>query len=91
MNDASADNLSFILTPKVPPPFFITAHGKATNGWQVEFTALANQLYVLERSENIEAWSEVTPLTPGSGKTMVLVDTNAPTGQAFYRVICRQP
>jgi Type I phosphodiesterase / nucleotide pyrophosphatase len=91
MNDASADNLSFVLTPKTPPPFFITAHWKATNGWQVEFTTSASRLYVLERSENLEVWTEVTPPTPGSGQTAVLEDTNAPAGQAFYRVGCRPP
>jgi hypothetical protein len=90
MNDASADNLSFVLTPKTPPPF-ITSHSKTENGWQVEFTSSPGRLYVLERSENLEAWTEVTPPTPGSGQTAVLVDTNAPAGQAFYRVVCRQP
>ncbi len=39
MNDASADNLSFVLRPHPLPPFSITAHGPAGNGWQVEFTA----------------------------------------------------
>ena len=91
MNDASADNLSFILTPKTPPPFFITAHGKVTNGWKVEFTSSSGRLYVLERSEHLDVWAEITPPTPGSGQTAVLVDTNAPVGQAFYRVGSRQP
>lgn len=89
MNDASADNLSFVLTPITP--IFITAYGKVTNGWQVEFTTSASRLYVLERSQNLEAWTQVSPPTPGSGQTAVLVDTNAPAGQAFYRVGCRQP
>jgi len=91
MNDGSADNLSFVLTPKVPPPFFITAYGKVTNGWQVEFTTHTNQLYVLERSQNLEAWTPVTPPLPGTGQKAVLVDTNASMSQAFYRVGCRQP
>lgn len=89
MNDASADNLSFILTPKMPPPFFITVAAKTTNGWQVEFMTRASRLYVLERSENLEAWAEVTPFLTGSGQLAVLVDTNPPAGQAFYRVGCR--
>lgn len=90
LNDASADDLSFVLTPKTPP-FFITAHGKTTNGWQVRFTSSTNRLYVLERSENLQVWTGVTPPTPGSAQTAVLVDTNAPLGQAFYRVGCRRP
>jgi hypothetical protein len=32
MNDASADNLSFVL---MPPPVFITDYENTTNGWQV--------------------------------------------------------
>lgn len=91
MNDASADNLSFILTPKTPPPFFITAHGKATNGWKIEFASSPSRLYVLERSENLAGWTEITSPTPGSDQTTVLVDINAPVGQAFYRVGSRPP
>ncbi|MST94384.1 MAG: hypothetical protein EXS33_03785 [Pedosphaera sp.] len=69
MNDASADNLSFVLTPHPLPPFSNTAHGPAGNVWQVEFTGRTNRLYVLERSEDFAAWTEVTPpaarLRPG--------------------------
>lgn len=89
LNDASADNLSFVLTPV--PPVLITAFGKVANGWQVEFTSSASRLYVLERSENLEAWTEVTPPTPGTGQTAGLVDTNAPANAVFYRVGRRQP
>ena len=91
MNDASADNLSFILTPRPLPPFFITAYGPATNGWQVQFTSTTNRLYVLERSENLATWIEITPPWPGTGQASVPVDTNAPSGQAFYRIGCRLP
>ncbi len=90
-NDASADNLAFVLTRRVPPPFFITAHGRVASGWRVEFMTMTNRLYVLERSEHLAAWTEVTPPTPGTGQTAVLVDTNTPAGQAFYRIACRQP
>ena len=88
-NDASADNLTFVLTPF--SPMLITASGRVANGWQVEFAASASQLYVLERSPNLEAWIEVTPPTRGAGQTLVLLDTNAPPDQAFYRVSCRPP
>jgi Type I phosphodiesterase / nucleotide pyrophosphatase len=88
MNDASADNLSFVLTPV--PAIIITAHGRVTNGWQVEFTTSANRFYVLERSQNLSAWTAVTSPIPGSGQTTVLLDTNPPMGQSFYRV-SRQP
>ena len=88
MNDATADNLAFVLTP---PPVFITAYGMATNGWQVTFTGSANALYVLERSENLGTWTDATPLTPGTGGATTLADTNPLSGQAFYRVAWRQP
>ncbi len=91
MNDASADNLSFVLALKPSPPFLITSYGKVTGGWQVEFTTSTNRYYALERSENLIGWMEVTPLLPGSGQTAVLVDTNSPSGRAFYRVGCRLP
>jgi hypothetical protein len=88
-NDGSADNLSFTLTLVAPP--FITAYGATTNGWRVEFTTSSNRLYVLERSQDFAAWDELTPATLGSGQTAMLVDTNPPLGQAFYRVARRPP
>jgi hypothetical protein len=84
MNDASADNLSFVLTPAPAPT--ITALAKIADGWRVEFIASAQRLYVLERSEELIAWEPVTPATLAPGQTTVLVDSNAPPGQAFYRV-----
>jgi hypothetical protein len=86
-NDASADTLSFVLTPFTP--IVITAYGMATNGWQVEFTTSASRVYALERSQNLQQWTAVTPPTPGSGQTAVLVDTNATASQVFYRIGCR--
>lgn len=88
-NDASADNLSFILTPTPAPT--ITAYGQVTNGWQVTFSTTAQRHYVLERSENLIAWTAVTPPTSGTGQPALLVDTNPPPTQAFYRVARPSP
>ena len=88
MNDASADNLSFILTL---PAVSITAFGPATNGWQVEFSSRTSQRYVLERSEDLEGWSPVTVPTPGLEQTMTLTDTAPVIGPAFYRIRRFQP
>jgi hypothetical protein len=88
LNDATADNLSFILTPA--PATTITALSRVATGWQVEFTSSASRSYVLERSTNLSSWMAVTPSTAGSGSTTALVDTNPPSGPAFYR-ISRQP
>jgi hypothetical protein len=86
LNDASADNLSFVLTPRPDPSFRIIAHGAANKGWAVQFTSVTNRLYALERSQTLRQWIEVTPQIPGSGQPMTLVDTNPPFPQAFYRV-----
>jgi len=87
MNDASADNLSFVLTTRPDPSFQITSHGPVNKGWAVEFTSVTNRLYVLERSQTLQQWLEVTARVPGNGQRMTLVDTNLPLAQqAFYRV-----
>jgi hypothetical protein len=91
MNDASSDNLSFILTTKPDPAFSILSHGATSGGWNVEFASRTNRFYVLERSESLESWIDVTVAKPGSGDPMTLTDTNAPPSQAFYRVRCNRP
>jgi hypothetical protein len=91
MNDASADNLSFILTAKPDPEFSIISHGPTSGGWNVEFGSRTNRWYVLERSESLQNWIEATTPKPGNGAMMTLTDTNAPPGQAFYRVLRTRP
>jgi hypothetical protein len=91
MNDASADNLSFRLSPKAEPPFSITGFGAIANGWRVEVATATNRLYFLERSENFESWVELAPATLGTGGSATLTDTNPPAGQAFYRIARRRP
>lgn len=91
MNDASADDLSFVLTAKPDPEFRILSYGAGESGWNVEFSSRTNRLYLLERSESLESWIEVTTAKAGSGGSMTFTDTNAPPGQAFYRVGCSRP
>ena len=90
-NDGSADNLSFVLTPKPDPLFRILAYGSATNGWRVEFISMTNRVYTLERSEALATWLAIGSPMPGSGGRMTLTDSDPPDGQAFYRVSCRRP
>jgi hypothetical protein len=87
MNDASADNLSFVLTQRPDPPLQIISHGPDNVGWRVEFNSVTNRLYVLERSQTLRLWTEVTPAIAGNGRAMTLVDTNPPPDHAFYRVV----
>ena len=85
-NDASADSLSFVLTPHPDVPPRIVALGTATNGWRVEVLTRTNRLYVLERSLDLETWTPAALPAPGTGASAFLADTNAPASQAFYRV-----
>ncbi len=91
LNDGSADNLAFVLTPKADPPFRIVAFGATNQAWQVEFDSRTNRLYTLERTADFQAWSAVSDPTPGTGDRLVLADPERPNGQAFYRVNCRRP
>ncbi len=90
-NDASADDLSFVLAPRPDPPFSITAPVLVSGGWAVQVNAASNRLYTLARSEDLANWTEVSVPVLGSGVPILLVDTNAPTERVFYRVICRRP
>jgi hypothetical protein len=86
LNDASADNLSFVLTARPDPSFRIISHDAINQGWAVQFTSVTNRLYVLERSQTLRQWTAVTTQIAGSGQVMTLLDTNPPLAQAFYRV-----
>jgi hypothetical protein len=52
----------------------------------VQFSSTTNWLYTLERTANLQAWTDVSPPTPGVAGAMTLTDTNPPPGQSFYRV-----
>ena len=88
LNDASADNLSFVLSPA---EIRITSHGFTGSEWRVEFTSRLDRHYVLERSPDLALWLEVTAPMAGTGTTTVLFDTNPPAEQAFYRISSRPP
>jgi hypothetical protein len=90
-NDASADNLSFVLTPKPDLPFPIESIGPVPEGLRLDFTALARRIYVLERSEDLIAWTQLASTLTVTAGPLSLTDTNAPAERAFYRVSCRRP
>lgn len=90
MNDASADNLSFVLTEK-PDPYRIVAYGQSTNGWTLQVASRTNRFYTLERSANLSSWTEILAPIQGTGGALTLVDPNPPAGQAFYRVARSRP
>lgn len=91
LNDASADNLSFVLTARPDAPPHILAHGPIDGGWWVEVLTRTNRLYELERSLDLQTWTVAATPTSGTGSSDILTDTNAPVSQAFYRVAVRRP
>ena len=79
------------LQVNLPPPAQ-NLMGAFSNGvWQVQFTDRTNWLYTLERKVDLGPWSDASPPAAGNGTTLVLQDTNAPTGQALYRVRASRP
>ena len=87
-NDASADNLSFVLTPRTEPPFAVRMARPDGHGWRVEFISRTNRLYWLERSVDLQSWKAVTATNAHDGGQVIFTDTNALTSQAFFRVGC---
>jgi hypothetical protein len=79
------------LQVNLPPPAQ-NLMGAFNNGvWQVQFTDRTNWLYTLERKVDLAPWSDASLPIAGNGTTLVLQDTNAPTGHAFYRVRASRP
>jgi hypothetical protein len=79
------------LQVNLPPPAE-NLMGAFSNGvWQVQFTDRTNWLYTLERTMDLASWSDASLPASGNGTTLVLQDTNALTGHAFYRVRASRP
>ena len=82
------DNLSITIPP---PPVSIITGGSAKGSYEVQFTSRTNWLYTLERTTDFRSWVNATADTPGANGTLILSDTNAPAGRAFYRVRATRP
>jgi hypothetical protein len=88
-NDASADNLSFVLTPA---PFLAASPQPGSNGWEIGVPlSLTNRVYDLWRSADLQSWTNVTEPVSGNGSRLQLLDTNPPPAGAFYRTGVRSP
>jgi hypothetical protein len=75
----------------LPPPAQNLRGAFVNSAWQVQFSDRLNWNYTLERTTNWVSWSPVSPPVAGNGTNLVLADTNAPAGKAFYRVSARRP
>ncbi len=74
------------------PPVVRNLAGAFSNGvWQAQCGTYTNWLYTLERSTDLISWSDASASTNGNGNVVILSDTNAPVGKAFYRVRAGQP
>jgi len=82
------DNINLTL----PPPPVSTIVGSFSNeSWQVQFLSRSNWLYTLQRSIDLQSWSTVSSVTPGTGSTLVIQETNSVGGHALYRVSAARP
>jgi Type I phosphodiesterase / nucleotide pyrophosphatase len=86
LNDAMADNLSFVLTRKPDPSFRIESIVRTPDGWRVGFTGIGQRVYTLQRLEHAQSWTDLASEQTAEDGAVSLTDTNPPSGAAFYRV-----
>ena len=82
------DNVQLTLPP---PPLGNLHLWRSNSAWLAEFTSVTNWIYTLEASTNLRSWSDLPRSASGNGGTLSLADSNAPMGQAFYRVRAERP
>jgi hypothetical protein len=58
--------------------------------WRAQFLSVSNWNYTLQRSTDLQSWSDTSNAT-GGGTDLFLSDTNPPTDHAFYRVKAESP
>jgi hypothetical protein len=59
--------------------------------WEVRTLGYTGWTYILERSTNLTAWTEVTRLPGQQGQALTLTDPAPPHNGAVYRVISTKP
>ncbi|HTB84597.1 MAG TPA: hypothetical protein VK742_13155 [Candidatus Sulfotelmatobacter sp.] len=79
---------AFTVSQIVPPNLSVQS---VTNGFAFQFTPVANCPQVLERSTDLVNWTPLCTNTPVGTRPVTWQDTNAPAGQAFYRVLSIVP
>ncbi len=91
MNDASADNLAFVLVANPDPGIQIVSYGFVGDGWQLAVSSRSDRRYSIERSEDLTTWTEIVAPLAGTGEPLTLTDPEPPAVRAFYRVVCWWP
>jgi hypothetical protein len=82
-------NLSAFVVSQIVPP--VVAIQSVMNGFGFQFTPVPNCQEVLERSTDLVNWTNIYTFTATNNQPMALVDSNAPVGQAYYRVYANVP
>lgn len=81
---------NFVIT--IPPPPAQDIAGSFTNGvWQTRFLSQSNWLYTLQRSADLQSWTNVSSTMPGNATNLFLQDTTPPPSDAFYRINAERP
>jgi hypothetical protein len=82
------DNFSLTL----PPPPVQNFTGTLTNqSWQGRFLSLSNWFYTLQRSADLQNWSNVVSGVSGNATNLFMVDPDPPSIKAFYRIRAERP
>ncbi|MGH7990403.1 MAG: hypothetical protein ACREDS_09480, partial [Limisphaerales bacterium] len=86
---AGVTNFSaFVISQIIPPQLNIQT---ITNGFEFQFTPVANCANILERSTDLVNWTPIATNSPGSAQPITLQDANAPIDKAFYRILLNIP
>ncbi len=78
------DNIAVTIPPA--PPITRLAGRFSDGHWQMLFHSRSGWSYALERTSDYRAWETVVENVPGTDADLILIDTNPPAGNAFYRV-----
>jgi hypothetical protein len=74
------------------PPVTKVAGGFENGAWRVELSSRTNWLYTLQRTSDWVSWTNVSPVTAGTGSLLMLQETNsASASSVFYRVKAEKP
>jgi hypothetical protein len=74
---------AFVISQIIPPQLSIST---ITNGVAFRFTPVPNCPETFQRSTNFVTWTPIYAFIATNAQSIALQDTNAPTGQAFYRL-----
>jgi hypothetical protein len=86
----TVDNIVVTLPP---PPTQNFSGAFSNNVWLAQFISQSNWLYTLQRSADLQSWSDISASTSiaGNGTNLFLPDGNPPPDKSFYRIRADRP